>query len=229
MLVSIVTPVNNEENILEKNVGYISKYLEEHVTADFEYILVENGSTDRTFDIAQALSKKDSRVRVYRIPERSLGRGLRVGFESAKGDFVVWYPIDLAIDLSYIKNSLADIGDYDVIVGSKDHPETRLTRPFLRKLFSRVYNLLINLLFRVGFSDTQCVKTFRRGPLQELLPLVKANDINFEVELLYRARKKGLRMLEVPVEIHDTRRDSKIRPLDFIRTALKLFLMRLRV
>lgn len=229
MLVSVVTPVNNEAAILEGNVGLISRYLEENVTADFEHILVENGSTDRTFEIAQTLSKKDSRIRVLRIPERSLGRGLRVGFENARGDFVVWYPIDMAIDLSYIKNSLGDIKDYDIVVGSKDHPKTKLTRPFLRKFFSRVYNLLINLLFPVGFSDTQCVKTFRREPLQDLLPEVKTNDINFEVELLYRARRRGLRMVEYPVEINDTRRDSKIRPLDFFRTALKLFLMRLRV
>lgn len=228
MMLSVVTPVNNEEAILEKNVGLISKYLEENVAGGFEHILVENGSTDGTFDIARRLSEKDSRVRVFRIPERSLGRGLRVGFENARGDFVVWYPIDLAIDLSYIKNSLADIKDYDIVVGSKEHPKTKLTRPFLRKFFSRVYNLLVNLLFNIGFSDTQCVKTFRREPLQKLLPEVKTNDINFEVELLYRARKKGLKMLEYPVEIHDTRQ-SKIRPLDFLRTALRLFLMRLRI
>ncbi|MFH1126427.1 MAG: glycosyltransferase [Candidatus Altiarchaeota archaeon] len=229
MRVSVVTPVNNEEKILEKSVSTISKYLEDNVDRDFEHILVENGSTDRTLEIAKKISQKDSRIRVFQIPERSLGRGLRIGFENARGDFVVWYPIDLAIDLSYIKNSLADIKDYDAVISSKDHPESILTRPFMRKLSSKVYNTLINLLFNLGFSDTQCVKTFKRQPLQKLLPEVKTNDINFEVELLYRARKHGLKMLEYPVEIHDTRKDSKIKPMDFLRTALKLFLLRLKI
>jgi hypothetical protein len=148
---------------------------------------------------------------------------------NAKGDYVIWYPIDLAIDLSYIKNSLSDIKGYDAVIASKDHPKTKLTRPFMRKLSSKVYNLLINLLFNTGFSDTQCVKTLRREPLQKIVPEVKTNDINFEVELLYRMRKHGLKMLEYPVEINDTRKDSKIRPLDFVKTAFRLLLLRLRV
>lgn len=228
MKVSVVTPVNNEEKILEKNVGVISKYLGENV-GDFEWILIENGSTDRTLEIARKLSEKDPRIKVFQIPERSLGRGLRVGFQNARGDFVVWYPIDMAINIDYIKNSLMDIKDYDAVIGSKDHPQAKITRPFLRKLSSKVYNLLINVLFNIGFLDTQCVKTFRRQPLQEILPEVKTNDINFEVELLYKARKKGLKMLEYPVEIYDTRKDSKIKPFDFLKTAVKLFLMRLRI
>ncbi|MDD5112008.1 MAG: glycosyltransferase [Candidatus Altiarchaeota archaeon] len=228
MKVSIVTPVNNEERIIEQSVGVISKFVRENV-GDFEHILVENGSTDRTFEIATAISKRDGRVRVFRIPERSLGRGLRIGFENALGDFVVWYPIDLAIDLSYIRDSIRDIDGYDAVIASKDHPKTRLTRPFMRRLSSKVYNTLINLLFGVGFSDTQCVKTFRREPLQRILPEVKTNDINFEVELLYRARRHDLRMLEYPVVINDTRKDSKIKPFDFLRTAFKLFLLRLRI
>ena len=228
MKISIVTPVNNEEKLLERNVGIISKYLEDNV-GDFEYLIIENGSTDRTLEIANRLAGKDPRVRVFQIPERSLGRGLRAGFQNARGDFVVWYPIDMAINIDYIKNSIRDINGYDAVIGSKDHPQTKLERPFMRKLSSKTYNALITLLFHVGFSDTQCVKTFRREPLQKILPEVKTNDINFEVELLYRARKHNLKMLEYPVEIHDTRKDSKIRPLDFLRTAFKLFLMRLRI
>jgi len=228
MKVSIVTPVNNEEELLEKNVGIISNYVKKNI-GDFEYLIVENGSTDHTLEIANRLARRNRRVRVFRIPERSLGRGLRTGFQNARGDFVVWYPIDLAIRLDFIKNSIKDINGYDAVIGSKDHPQTKLTRPFMRKLSSKTYNLLINLLFHIGFSDTQCVKTFRRKPLQEILPEVKTNDMNFEVELLYRARRHRLKMLEYPVEIHDTRKDSKIRPLDFMKTALRLFLLRLKV
>jgi len=227
MKVSVVTPVNNEEKILEDSVGKISKYLDEN-GIDFEHILIENGSVDRTLEIARKISERDSRIKVFEIPYRSLGMGLRVGFQNARGDFVIWYPIDMAINIDYIQNSLKDIKDYDAVIASKDHPKTKLTRPFIRKLSSKVYNLLINLLFNVGFSDTQCVKTFRREPLQKILPEVKTNDINFEVELLYRAQKHGLKMIEYPVEINDTRK-SKIRPFDFIKTAFKLFLLRLKV
>jgi len=230
MKVSIVTPVNNEEKILEKNAAAISRYMKEKFGAgEFEHIIIENGSVDGTLRAAEKISKKNPAVRVLRIPERSLGRGLRTGFQNARGDFVVWYPIDMSIKIDYIRDSIKAIGGYDAVIGSKGHPETRLTRPLMRKISSKVYNTLINLLFGVGFSDTQCVKTFRRKPLQEILPTVKTDDINFEVELLYRARKKGLRMLECPVEIHDTRKGSKIKPLDFLKTALKLILMRLRI
>jgi glycosyltransferase involved in cell wall biosynthesis len=220
--------VHNEARILTKNAATLCRYLEA-LEVKFEVILVDNGSTDDTLQKARALAGKLQEVKVFSIPFKSLGAALRLGFEKACGAVILWYPMDLAVGLSYIKNTLAEIDSCDVIVGSKAHSDSVVERRLVRRALSRIYNRAVNLLFGLGLSDTQCVKTYKRESILPLLRETQSGRLVFEVELLYRARQKGLAIREYPVVVTLTRIGSRIRPKDIMCTLFDLLKLRLRL
>lgn len=226
--ISLIIPVHNEEKILQENLKKISNYLNS-LGKEFEIILIENGSTDGTFALATGISKKDSRVRAISITQKSLGDALRNGILNAKGEILVWYPIDMSVNLGYIKESLGMIDDYDFVIGSKEHKNSKVDRSLSRKIYSMVYNFLVNLLFNLHISDTQCVKTFKKESIAEIAKETTTGGIVFEVELLYRARKNRLKIKEVPVMVRDVRKDSKIDFMDMEKAFIDLISLRLRI
>jgi glycosyltransferase involved in cell wall biosynthesis len=226
--ISIVMPVHDEEKIISENLSRIIAHMDS-LGESFEIVLVENGSKDKTLALATQYAQKDARVRGFSIPQKSLGDALRKGFQEAAGEILIWYPIDLAIDLSYIKESLEDIKDCDIVVGSKEHRDSKVERSSSRKKYSMFYNSIVNLLFNLGLSDTQCVKTLRKDKVLPLLAATKSGGIVFEVELLYLAKKKKLKLKEAPVIVKDFRPDSKIKYKDISRAFTDLLALRMRV
>lgn len=226
--VSVVVPVCNEELLLEQNLKELIASLE-GLEKSFEVVVVENGSTDNTLEVAKRLASGDKRVRVLSLPKKSLGNALKKGFLEARGEFLVWYPIDLSVDFSYIKSSLEGIEGFDLVVGSKHHPDSKVERPLLRKLCSKLFNLTANALFGLGLSDTQCVKTLRRASSLRAIEKSESGDLVFEVELLHRAKRMGLRIREIPVIVRDLRKESKVDPWLMVKTPLQLLLLRFRL
>jgi glycosyltransferase involved in cell wall biosynthesis len=226
--ISIVMPVHDEEKILTENLSTIISHMTS-LGESFEIVLVENGSKDKTLVLAMDYSEKDRRVKTFSIPRKSLGDALRKGFQEARGEILIWYPIDLAINLSYIKESLADIQDCDIVVGSKEHKNSRVERSSSRKQYSMFYNSIVNLLFNLRLSDTQCVKTMRKEKILPIVAAAKSGGIVFEVELLYKAKKNKLIIRETPVTVKDFRPDSKIKYKDIRKAFTDLLLLRLRV
>ena len=226
--ISIVMPVHDEEKILLENLSKIIAHMVS-LGESFEIVLVENGSKDKTLILATDYSEKDARVKAFSIPQKSLGDALRKGFQEAQGEILIWYPIDLAIDLSYIKESLEDIKDCDIVIGSKEHKDSKVERSSARKKYSMFYNTIVNLLFNLGLSDTQCVKTMRKEKILPLVAATKSGGIVFEVELLYLAKKRKLKVKEVPVIVKDFRPDSKIKYKDIGKAFTDLLKLRMRV
>jgi len=226
--ISLVMPVHNEEKILKENLTRIITYMES-VGEPFEIVLIENGSIDKTFALATEYSQKDARVRAISTTKKSLGDALKAGFLDARGDILIWYPIDLSVDMSYVKESLELIQKYDIIIGSKDMPGSKDDRSHNRRLYSKFYNSLVNLLFHLSISDTQCVKTIRREAILPVVNETKSGGIVFEVELLYRSKKKGLLIKEIPVIVVDRRSDSKIKYKDIFKAFRDLLWLRMRI
>jgi glycosyltransferase involved in cell wall biosynthesis len=227
-MISLVMPVHNEEKILRENLEKLKAYMMS-LNSEFEVVLIENGSTDSTLKIAEEISHSDTRVRVLSIPKKDLGKALKKGILEASGEYILWYPIDLSVDFEYIERSLGEVKNYDIIVGSKEHSESKVMRSLTRRILSLLYNSLANLLFGLGISDTQCVKTFRAEKTKPLAEKTESSGIMWEVELLYLAKKSGLRVKEVLVSVHDTRKASKIKPMDMFKAFMGLLRLRLRV
>jgi len=228
---SIVVPVHNEAAMLERNTRVLVEYLSGVLQA-YEVILVENGSLDQTPRVARGLAEKLDHVRVLEIPEPSLGEALRLGVAEARHDNVVYFPIDLSVDLGFIPRSLGHLDDFDVVAGSKRMGPGLDHRPLHRRLLSRGFHGLVRGLFRTGFTDTTCVKAFRRGRVLPVFGEVPSSSHIFETEMLLAAQRGGLRIMEMPVEVKGDRPSrqplgvkvrSKLRDLVSLRVDVLAF------
>ncbi len=226
--VSVVIPVCNEAGIISENSRKILDYVLS-ITPDCEIVFVENGSTDDTLSVIESLSSKEPRIRYLSTGFKDLGEALSRGFRAARYSLIVWYPIDLAFNLSFISDCVRLSQDCDIILGSKTHKDSKQVRPKGRILLSKAYNTMTRLLFGLRFSDTQSVKAFRREPLMRILDKTISRGIVFEVELLINAADAGLKVCEIPVEVRDTRTDSKIDLRVVFNAFVSLFKLKARM
>ncbi len=215
---SLVVPVHNEAGLLRVNASVLSEFLARHFSK-FEIILVENGSVDDTGDVARELRETVDGVRVLELQETCLGEALKAGVRSAAHDKVVYFPIDLSVDLGFIPESVELLDDYSLVVGSKRLNGDLDHRPALRKILSRGYHWLVRKLLCTSLTDTTCVKAYRRSCFLDLAALVPSRSQVFETELLVEARRRGYAVKEVPVAVDD-RRPSR-QPLS-VKVSLKL-------
>jgi glycosyltransferase involved in cell wall biosynthesis len=215
---SIIIPVHNEATILHQNISILSEYLHQNLD-DHEIILIENGSTDDTKQIIHALSLEFKDVTALNLPKASLGNAIKHGIKNAIHNKVVYYPMDLSVNLDYIPESIKELDKYDIIVGSKRLKDGKDRRPIQRKVTSICFHWLVKRLFGTHLSDTTCVKAYRKPIIVELINLVPPDSNVFETEILVEAQKMGLTLKEIPVSVTENR--SSRQPLP-IKVQLKL-------
>lgn len=204
---SVVIPIHNEEGILETALRALHQRLTKTRWA-FEIFLAENGSTDRTADIAGGLESELEGVRLVRCNEPNYGRALKLGIHRAQGRYVVCDEIDLG-DLDFYSRALAELeGGADLVVGSKRHPDSDDARPWLRRQGTMVINSLLRAALDFEGTDTHGLKAFRR---ESLLPVVEQCAVEhdlFASELVIRAARNGLDVREIPLRLREIRPPS---------------------
>jgi glycosyltransferase involved in cell wall biosynthesis len=210
--VSIVIPVYNEEGILREAVTELLDGLDvvRHALhapeLTFEVILAENGSRDRTAELARNLSTERPEVRSFSLGEPNYGKALRKGILEARGAFVICDEIDLC-DLDFHRRALEHLRhhDCDMVVGSKAMKGASDERPLLRRTATRVINGMLRVALDFRGTDTHGLKAFDR---RALLPVVEACVIDrdlFASELVIRAGRATLRVIEIPIRLHEKR------------------------
>lgn len=206
--VSVVIPVYNEEAILEAAVQSLASAMREK-GRPFEIIVSENGSTDRTKEIAERLAERDDAVRALTSETPDYGAALKRGILAAQGEFVVCEEIDLChIGFQDRALRILESGAADLVVGSKAAPGARDRRPAFRRVATRVINGLLRLTLDFTGTDTHGLKAFRRD---RLLPIVHQCVVTrdmFASELVIRAERAGILFLEIPVDIEEKRPPS---------------------
>ncbi len=210
-LVSIVIPVYNEESILEQAIENLVAAYDENPEFDFDYeiLISENGSSDRTVEIGEALSNRFDRVRLLRCPLPDYGEALRLGILEARGELIVCEEIDLC-DTDFHRRALAILreDEADMVVGSKALGESQDNRPLFRRVATRVLNKM--LWVAVGFegTDTHGLKSFRRERLLEVVEQCELRKDLFASELVIRAMRGGYRVKEIPLVLQEVRPPS---------------------
>jgi glycosyltransferase involved in cell wall biosynthesis len=200
--ISVVLPAHNEAGKIE-NAVWQTKQALAALTAAYEILIAEDGSTDGTADRARRIAAEDPLVRHIHSDER-LGRGkaLNQAFKRAHGDIVMYMDVDLSTDLSYVKpliNALKE-EQYDFATGSRMMHESNVKRTVTRTLLSTAFNLLVRLLLRSKLRDHQCgFKAFRKEALMRILPEIEDEHWFWDTELLVRAQRNGYRVKEIPV------------------------------
>ena len=206
--VSVVVPVYNEEAMLEGSTRELAASLG-RLTGAFEIVLAENGSTDRTLERAEALARAIPQVRALHVETPNYGAALRAGLLAARGRYVLCEEIGLCdADFHARALDLLRSGRADLVVGSKAMPGARDDRPWLRRFATRVYNRLLRWLFGFGGTDTHGLKAGVRARLEPVVRACRVEHDVFASELVIRAERMGLSVVEIPVAVHEKRAPS---------------------
>jgi glycosyltransferase involved in cell wall biosynthesis len=200
---SLVVPIHNGAAFIERNLRDICRALE-RLERPFEVVVVCDGSCDGTADIARGLG--DQRIVVLDYPENEgKGHAITRGLQAANGRLVGWLDADLDVDPKVIVDAAAifDTEPVDAVIGSKRHPDSRVHYPWLRRVYSAGFQVLVRLLFRINVRDTQVgAKLFRREMIDTVAPLLLIKRYAFDLEVLAVGAEFGFdRTVEAPIEL----------------------------
>ena len=173
----------------------------------FEIVVVENGSTDDTAQVAKALTAEVPELRVLSLGVPDYGKALRMGFLAAEGEIAAFFDVDY-FDLGFLDRAVALIeapGGPAVVVGSKRGEGAVDTRPWPRRMVTLVFSTILKVGFGLGVSDTHGMKVLRREPLVPLAERCRFGTDLFDTELILRAERAGLKSGEVPVVVQELR------------------------
>jgi dolichyl-phosphate beta-glucosyltransferase len=222
---SVVIPAYNEEtNIRLGAVEKVILYLEKQ-TYNWELLLVDDGSTDQSLELLEDISKDNTNIRLMRNTHQGKAATVISGILAAKGAIALFTDLDQATPIDQLEKIMPWFGrGFDIVIGSRSGQ--RKGAPFLRLIMARGFMLLRWIVLGLGgISDTQCgFKAFRREITDDLFRKLQvyrqARTVSgsmvtagFDIELLFLAKKTGLRIKEVPVEWHyvDTRRVNPLK------------------
>lgn len=183
----------------------------------WELLVMDDGSTDDTYEKALELSKKYPENLIVKKNPFNLGKGraIKKALHYISGDYVVF--LDADMDLHPIQaQTLFDImrlDKADIVIGSKFHPNSIVNYPFQRRIISLVYYLLVRILFNLPCHDTQTgLKLFKTEVLRNVLPRVLVKKFAFDLEVLVNANHLGYKIAEAPIVIKPQRRYGRIGP-----------------
>ncbi len=212
-IIDVVIPVLNEAHVLEKSVRTVQDFLKQSFRGECRVIVVDNGSTDGTDQVALRLAAQYSDVRFLQLPQRGRGRALRHAWTQSDADVMCYTDVDLSTELAALPKMVDAIllDGYDVATGSRLMKESRTTRSFKRDVISRIYNLFVKVVLLTSFSDAQCgFKAVSRRAVAEIVPQIRDQSWFFDTELLVLAEKQGRRIKDIPVRwIEDD--DSRVK------------------
>jgi len=210
--VSIVIPVYNEEGILREAITeLLDGYDTVRVALDWpeltvEVIVAENGSKDRTVELAEHMAAERPEVRAFSLGEPNYGKALKRGIGEARGTWVICEEIDLC-DLDFHRRALEALRhrDADMVVGSKAMKGASDARPMFRRVATRVLNGMLRAALDFRGTDTHGLKAFHRTTLVPVVDQCVIDRDLFASEFVIRAGRAGLRVIEIPIRLHEKR------------------------
>lgn len=227
----VIIPTYNEADNIARLIPEIQK-----VNADIEVLVVDDNSPDGTAQIVQQMMERDSRIHLIRREgKRGLGTAYVEGFRYAIAhyfDFIFEMDADFSHDAREIPNFLAHMEKYDLVIGSRYCNGVRVVNwPMHRLLLSYFANIYTRVITGLPVKDTTSgFKCFRRKVLESIdLNSIKSNGYAFQIEMTYKAWKKGFRVGEIPIIFVDRRAGISKMSKQIVReAAFMVWKLRLR-
>lgn len=201
---SVVIPCYQEETRLPASLQRLEEYLE-GAGYPYEVLLVDDGSTDRTAELAGEMEGRNPRFRLLRYDEnRGKGFAVSYGMRRARGEWLLFSDADLSTPIEELERFLPLLlhQGYDVVIGSRGLKESNLKirQPWWRERAGRLMNFLIRRASGLRFKDTQCgFKLFSQRAARDIFPNLTVRTWMFDVEALILARKLGYAIQDVPI------------------------------
>lgn len=220
---SIFFPFWNEEENIKKVVTDAVRVAEE-ISSKWELIMVDDGSVDKTSEIANELAAKSKNLRVVSLlPNRGYGAALRAGFENSRYEYIVFNDGDRQFDFGEVEKFIKKIDDSDIVIGFRRKRRDN----FIRHILMNMLKGWDYVFFGFYFKDIDCgFKMFRREALEKIMPL-RSEGAMITTEILAKAKIKNLKISQVEVNhyprLHGDQSGANIPVL--IRAILESFIL----
>lgn len=207
MKLNIIIPAYNEEKRIEKTLKSYSDYFLNKMDNNFEILIILNGCKDKTMEIVKNFSNGKKYIK-FKEFKRAIGKGGAIieGFKLADSELIGYVDADGATKPETFYQLVKEINDYDGIIASRwiKGAIIKKKQPILRRISSRGFNVLVRLFFGIALRDTQCgAKLFKKGAIKKITPELGITQWAFDIDLLYRMKKNGFRIVETPTEWED--------------------------
>lgn len=204
MYLSIIIPAYNEAKKIKSTLSKIDEFISSK-NYDYEVIIVDDGSTDKTID--EALKSRLDKGKKLKIIKNDINRGkgysVKRGILNSQGEFLLISDADLSTPIEELDKLFHYINNgYDIVIGSRSvvDSDVQIHQPWYREKMGKVFNIFVKFLLLINFHDTQCgFKLLKGNVARDLALLMKIRDFCFDVELLYLAKIKGYRTKETGV------------------------------
>ncbi len=209
--VSIIIPAFNEEKHLKDAVEGLLVVLNKE-SLDWEILIINDCSSDKTGEIADSLTQKDERIKaVHNKKNRGLGYNFRKGTKLAKGEYVTWLPGDNENDPESLIDTIKKAGEKDIVIAYTSNMEVRAKN---RRLLSNIYTKINNTLFGLNLNYYNGLSVYKRDLLMKTPKW--GNSFAFAAEILVQLLKSGATYIEVPIKIKPTQKTSALKLKNFI-------------
>ena len=188
MYLSIVIPAYNEEERIGESLTKTDHYLKKQ-GFDFEIIVVDDGSNDKTLDLLREYSQKISNLVILRN-ESNQGKGysIKKGILKSKGDIVLFTDADFSTPIEEVDKLLNWLDNgYQIAIGSRAMPDSQIKiyQAWYRQFMGKSFNKIIQLILNLDYYDTQCgFKCFHRAAALEVFKSLKSCRFSFDVEVV---------------------------------------------
>jgi glycosyltransferase involved in cell wall biosynthesis len=203
---SVVVPVYNEAPIVCDAVARMLASLHK-CGATFELVVCENGSTDDTATLVERMQPDNPHIRLERLPEPDYGAAMRHGISACTHDRVVIFNIDFW-SADFAQRAVTKLDDADIVIGSKVMVGSADRRPLMRRVLTRAFNRMLHAVFGFSGTDTHGMKALRRSSVDAVLARCITSRSIFDTELVLRAERAGLTIVEIPVTVREIRQPS---------------------
>ncbi len=225
---SLIIPIYNEERIIKRTLETLREFLKKQ-KEEWEVILVNDGSTDKTLEILENFKPRFFKIISY-PKNRGKGYAIKKGILEANGNFIGFIDADLAYSFENLKQAFKELKNANIVIGSRSLAKINNVRTnLLRKIYGRIFNIMSNLILQMNFKDTQCgLKVFRKEVAKEIFKMQRVENYGFDTEILFIAKKKNYRIKEIPAYLspHHSYNKSKV---NLILDPIKMFLSLIKI
>lgn len=201
--VSIIVPVHNEEGLIRQFLKNVYDACS-NLNLLYEIVVVENGSNDKTWQYLQEIAKENQRIKLIQLKAGGYGLALITGINESLGKYGIIFNVDFWDD-KFLMLTKANILGQDLIIGSKCLPGSLDLRSFRRRATTRIFNAFLKIFLGFRGTDTHGIKLLRLRTVLPILKLCRTRTGIFDSELVIRAQRKGLKVLELPVTVKEIR------------------------
>lgn len=221
--ISIVMPTYNEAARIAASIEETAKAFNAF-GYPWELIVMDDGSTDDTYERATMLCEKHPQLIVKKNPYNiGKGRAIKKAVHYVTGEYTLFLDADLDLHPNQfpVLFDIMRLDNADIVIGSKLHPNSKVSYPFQRRIISLVYYLVVRILFSLPCHDTQTgLKLFKTDVLRNVIPRILVKAFAFDLEILVNAHHLGYKIVEAPIVLGTQRRYSRIGPGAIFTTGL---------